>query len=820
MGISEQEKWYIMERRGMIVLEFVAHIRQSDLEKQLLSEHLKNVQQIAERIGKKIGIPHITGLAGMFHDMGKYSDEFLEYLEEAVNNPENPPKRGSIDHSTAGGKYLMENFHTKYNFLIECVANAIFSHHGQLKDMVNADGESPFLKRKNKEDLGYEKVKQRFFQEMYSEDYIKQYVNEAAKEISIIADKILKKTGNNQMLFKKIIRKYITYLTLFTFSALLDADRTDSRQFDENTVEEPFESEKIFNRFAEKLEEHLKTLEKKSIQNEITLLRQQMSNMCYEKSKLPTGIYTLSIPTGGGKTLASLRFALNHALKHSKERIIYVVPFTTIIEQNAEEVRNILDAKDYLLEHHSNVIENEIDDEHLNFENYQNYKKIKLAKDNWDAPIIFTTMVQFLNTFYSRKSRNIRRLHNLTNSIIIFDEVQSVPVNCVTLFNEALNFLKDIGNSTVLLCTATQPALQYVEKNITVDGELIDDLPRIVKAFKRTNLINMIKDGGWTTEELAQFVNEQLNECNSVLVILNTKSVVKKLYDEFSNSEIKTVHLSTSMCPKHRKQKIYEMRKCLKNKEKIVCISTQLIEAGVDVSFECVIRSLAGLDSIAQAAGRCNRHGEVASRDVYIINHKEEVLNNLPTIKKGGYESKKILRDIEMDPTLFDGELLSENAMTLYFRNFYQEFKPYLDYPTPVGKNIYEMLLGNNSEFLDEFKEEQAIWMHASFETASKYFEVIDSKTHSVLVPYDKGKALISELYSAGGIENVTTFLKEVQQYIVNVFDHDLNRLIKNGVVEKIEFKNYSLFVAKESAYDDQYGLSVEGEAGLSLLEY
>lgn len=172
----------------------------------------------------------------------------------------------------------MENFHTKYNFLIECVANVIFSHHGQLKDMVNADGESPFLKRKNKEDLEYEKVKQRFFQEMYSEDYIKQYVNEAAKEISIMADKILKKTGNNQMLFKKIIRKYITYLTLFTFSALLDADRTDSRQFDENTVEEPFESEKIFNRFAEKLEEHLKTLEKNQY---------KMKSLCYV-NKCPT----------------------------------------------------------------------------------------------------------------------------------------------------------------------------------------------------------------------------------------------------------------------------------------------------------------------------------------------------------------------------------------------------------------------------------------------------------------------------------------------------------------------------------------------------
>lgn len=800
-------------------MEYIAHIRQSDYKKQLLSEHSKNVQRIAERIGAKIGIPHMTGLAGMFHDMGKYSDKFYEYLEQAANHPENPPKRGSVNHSTAGGKYLMETFHSKYTFLIECVANAIFSHHGQLKDMVNADGESPFLKRMDKDNSEYEKIKERFFQDMYPPDYIQQYVEEAAKEMSVIAQNILKKTGNNLKLYQETLRKTITFLTLFTFSALLDADRTDSRQFEENEIEEPYDSQTLFKRFLNNLEKHLKKLENTSPQNEITFLRQRMSNMCVEKSKWPPGIYTLSIPTGGGKTLASLRFALNHAMEYSKDRIIYVVPYTTIIEQNAEEVRKILKAEDYLLEHHSNVVEDEQENECHDFESYQKYKKIKLAKDNWDAPIIFTTMVQFLNAFYNGKSRNIRRLHNLTNSIIIFDEVQSVPVNCVTLFNEALNFLKEIGNSTILLCTATQPALQYVDKNITVDGELIEDLPKITKAFKRTDIINKVKDGGWTTDELADFVEEQLEKVNSVLVILNTKTVVKKLYDRFSDNGIKTVHLSTSMCAGHRKQKIREVRESLKKKEKILCISTQLIEAGVDVSFECVIRSLAGLDSIAQAAGRCNRHGEVERRNVYVINHAEEVLNQLPTIQKGAYESKKILKDMEMNPALFDGELLSEEAMTLYFRNFYHEFQPYLDYPTPVGESVYEMLLGENTEFFEELKGKESIKMRASFETAAKYFEVIDSKTHPVLVPYGEGKEWISCLYSEKGIEDITKFIKKAQQFMVNVYNHDLIRLIQNGQLEKVEFKYSTLYVAKETAYDERYGLNIEGEARLSLLE-
>lgn len=804
------------------MMEYIAHIRQSDYKKQYLSDHLKEVQKLAELIGNKIGIPHITGLAGMLHDMGKYSDAFQEYLLEAINNPNQPPKRGSVDHSTAGGKYLMETYHKKYSFLIECVANAIYSHHGQLKDMINADGKSPFLERKDYKDeqeLEYEKVKERFFKDMYSEEYLKKYVEEAGKEIYKIYQKIVSITNNkeeSQLLF----RKTLTFITLFTYSALIDADRTNSRLFEENCLEDSYQNELLFQRYAKYLEEYLRKLEKNSIPNEITSLRQNMSNMCHEKAILPTGIYTLSIPTGGGKTLASLRFALNHALKKSKDRIIYVVPFTTIIEQNAEEVRNILKANDYLLEHHSNVIEEENSDENISFEDYQKQKKIKLAKDNWDAPIIFTTMVQFLDTFYKGKSRNLRRLHNLTNSVIIFDEVQSVPVNCISLFNEALNFLKEIGNSTILLCTATQPALEYVQKNISVDGELIEDLPKVMQAFKRTNIINHIKDTGWTTEDLTDFAQKQIQKVNSVLIILNTKSVVRKLYQKLQNSGAKVVHLSTSMCAAHRKKIISEMRTSLKNKEKIICISTQLIEAGVDISFECVIRSLAGLDSIAQAAGRCNRHGEVERRDVFIINHTEEVLNKLPTIKKGGYESRKILKDIENDSTLFGGEILSKQAMTLYFRNFYQEFNLNLDYPTPVGKNIYEMLLGSNSEFIEEFKDIKEIWMYTSFETAAKYFEVIDSKTYSVLVPYGRGQELIKDLYNGESLDNISQYFREAQQYTVNVFDQELNRLIQNGLLEKVEFKYASIYIAKESAYDDRYGLSVEGEASLNFMGF
>ncbi|MBK3496459.1 CRISPR-associated helicase Cas3' [Viridibacillus sp. YIM B01967] len=798
---------------------FVAHIRESDLKEQSVSDHLREVQLISEQIGEKIGIAHITGLAGMLHDMGKFSDAFQTYLREAVANPEQPPKRGSVDHSTAGGKFLMEGYHQRYTLLMECIANAIYSHHGQLKDMVTADGTSPFWERKDyRDDLEYEKVKERFFREMYTATYMDEYIGKAVQEFNLFIQNLGKKYIDISF-GKSEIRVTMTLLTKYIFSALLDADRTNTRQFEDNEqVEKPYNVRSLFSDFDKRLEEHLQKFKQQDSQNEIMSLRQRMSDMCEEKALLSTGIYTLSIPTGGGKTLASLRFALKHALAHKKERIIYVVPFTTIIEQNANEVRRILHADDYVLEHHSNVIEQEKNDaESLSYEDYQRNKRLKIAKDNWDAPIIFTTMVQFLDTFYQGKSRNTRRLHNLSNSIVIFDEVQSVPIKCISLFNEALNFLTNVANTTAILCTATQPALEYVQKKIKIQGELIDDLPTITKAFKRTNIVNKLKPDGWQTVEIAEFVKEKLSEVDSVLIILNTKTVVKKLYHELENANVKIVHLSTSMCAAHRKVILEDVRKDLKNGEKIVCVSTQLIEAGVDVSFECVIRSLAGLDSIAQAAGRCNRHGEVASRYVYVINHAEEYLKMLQTIAAGAEKSKYILIDIEKDPLLFEGEILSAAAMSNYFQNFYEEFKSYLNYPTKVGVDIYEMLFGENIDFVEEYGN-APFWMHSSFETAAKYFNVIDSKTHAVLVPYGEGKEMIAEIESSRIIQDLSQFIRKAQQYTVNVFDQDLRTLINNSQLEKVDFGYASIYIAKEGAYDEQYGMNYEGEAKLGML--
>lgn len=812
----------------LVSKKFIAHVRLIDKVEQLLVDHLKEVQWIAEEIGEKIGLKHVTGLAGMLHDMGKFSDAFQDYIREAVANPDAPPKRGSVDHSTAGGKFLVEQFQQVSPvapFLVECVANAIFSHHGQLLDMVDKEGRSPFMDRlATEKDIHFSEVEQHFFQEMYDLPYMTSYVQKATDELQhFLANKLKNVKTTDEA--ARVMQKETSFLTMYIFSALIDADRRNSRAFEEQEEITHFEVQPLWQTFEHHLNEDLADKQQKALPNEITRLRKQMSANCFDKATLPTGIYTLSIPTGGGKTLASLRFALQHAQLYQKQRIIYIVPYTTIIEQNAQEVRDVLQANDYVLELHSNLIEDTEHNENLSFKEYQAVRRLNVAKDDWDVPIIFTTMVQFLETFYSGKSRNARRLHNLANSVLIFDEVQSVPIHCVSLFNEALNFLKQTCNTTAILCTATQPALQHVQNNIDIDGELVEDLPTIIEAFKRTEITPLMKNEGWHTEEISEFIEEILTTRNNVLVILNTKKAVRDLYEQLKQTGLDVVHLSTGMCPAHRKEKLKEMKVKLKNKEKFVCISTQLIEAGVDISFECVIRSLAGLDSIAQAAGRCNRNGEVDLQDVYVINHAEESLSKLPTIEKGGECSHYIMEDLQHDQTLFGGYILSTQAMMHYFNSFFKAFDTTINYPLAKHEtSIYDLLFSVDTEWIKTYTKgagrQRPLATLASYKTAFSHFEVIDANTQGLLVPYDEGEDLISQLTGYERIDDYKVFLKKAQQYSVNVFKHDFEALKKNDQLIVVQFGSFNIYVAKEAAYDDQYGISVQGEASLGLLRY
>ena len=794
---------------------YIAHFRSSDAQYQSVKEHLIETCKIAEEFGEKLNIKHVTGLAGLLHDLGKYSDQFKEYLLAAVANPEAPPKRGSVDHATAGAKLLHLNYHKKEyspvtRILVEIVGNAIMSHHGYLHDYITPDLQSKYLDRINKEITDFEKIKKRFYKEVMTETQLSNYVSIASKELKSFLDKT---PSINQ-------EKSLMFLTKFVFSTLIDADRTNTRLFEENSTIDQFHHEELFSRYYKILLDKLNTFESDT---KINQLRKDMSIQCDIHAHNPSDIYTLSIPTGGGKTFASLRYALKHALFQKKKRIIYILPYTTIIEQNAKEVRNILQDEENILEHHANVIFDDYDDEHDDGINSQK-RKLKLAKDNWDSPIIFTTMVQFLNVFYAHGNRYTRRLHNLVDSVLIFDEVQKVPVKCITLFNEALNFLKKYGNSSILLCTATQPALDFVETtlNINPNSEIIADIDKVVSVFKRVDIIDKTESGPITTLGLANFIISQTSKHNNQLIILNTKNVVRKLYQTIKNKELNNVHiyhLSTSMCGAHRTKILNEIKCKLAKNKKVICISTQLIEAGVDISFESVIRSLSGLDSIAQAAGRCNRNGEKDKGYVYIIEHKEESLSKLREIEVGKNISKKILIDLRKNSTLYGGDLLSRQAMTIYFRNYYAELSDETHYFIKQLKCYMKDLLFNlkiENELIhayqNRYKQQLRLFMSQSHKTAAKYFNVIDNQTTSVIVPYEEGQEIITDLISSQSIDQLSVLLRRAQNYTINLYDQEVKDLMRNGGL--FSAMNGDLLIIKDWAYSNEYGLDLSGEGG------
>ncbi|NEZ45442.1 CRISPR-associated helicase Cas3' [Paenibacillus alvei] len=812
----------------------IAHIRESDQQVQTVEAHLLEVRTLAEGYGSKLGVPHVTGLAGMLHDMGKYSQEFCEYILAAVSSTNVQVKRGSVDHSTAGGKLLYELFHItnikKYKGLLaEVVGNAIISHHSYLHDYLNQDLESPYLRRvRDKQMEEYKASKHSFFTHVINEREFHQYVDWAAIELEQFM--VQNTIGSSEL--------KLMFLTKFVFSALIDADRTNTRCFEANVHEEPkVNVANLFEDYYAKLMEKLCSFaEHEDANKPINRLRSEMSAQCEQFAAKPSGIYTLSIPTGGGKTLASLRYALRHAMTFHKQRIIYVVPYTTIIEQNAATVRSILEDELNILEHHSNVIEHEHDnDEELDGFALTQQQKAKLAKDNWDAPIIFTTMVQFLNVFFAHGSRNIRRLHNLCEAVIIFDEVQKVPTPCISLFNQALNFMKHYGQSSIVLCTATQPALDFVEQKLDInpDAEIIGDIDHVIEAFKRVDIEDRATGETFNTDKLADFVQATIEDMRSVLVILNTKSVVKSLYQQlmerFKEAQYEMIpvyHLSTSMCAAHRFHILQKVKEHLEREEKVICISTQLIEAGVDVSFDCVIRSLAGLDSIAQAAGRCNRHGKDAIRKVYIIDHAEENLDKLKEIRVGKEAAKKMLIDMKRDSSAHGGDILSRRAMEWYFQTYYSEFKLNLNYPIPtLRKNMTELLYagrGGEDTYYQAYCQTKnaqlPLFIANSYGTAAKHFEVIDSHTSSVIVPYGEGREVIAELNGACTIDDLTRLLRRAQQFTVNLYKHELNQLDHNSGLDSC--LDGSVLVLKEGAYSEDYGVDLENDSEIEFLNF
>ncbi len=780
----------------------LAHIRNSDYAEQSVQSHLEEVSLIAREYGDSVNLGAHAELAGLLHDMGKFTQHFTTYLQNAVFKKEVTKKK--IDHSTAGAKYLYDRYYnqnTFQNYVVETVGMAILSHHSGLQNFIHLDLKpSDYLRRVTNEELPhYDEVVENFESIEGNEQRVKALIEEATNEFRAFIKSIKPFAKPNV---------YLNLMQKLVFSCLIDADRTNTRCFEEN--EENNQSPENENVFKDGYKELMAQVTKWKHQQvtQINQLRNDLSESCDQFANKSSAIYTLTIPTGGGKTFASLRYALKHAQTHHKSRIIYVVPYTTILEQNAEAVRRIIKQPEAVLEHHANVIDDDNLDEEMDYYQIQNHKNLQLGRDNWDYPIIFTTMVQFLDAFFQKGTRKSRRLHNLTNSIIIFDEVQSVPYQHSELFNAAVNFLHIVGNSSIVLCTATQPAIDKSNHPILLkeNSEMVPNLNRVVDAFKRVTFHNKVEREGWDVDQIGNFTEQIVQKVDSVLIILNTKTVVRKLYERLAEQEeAYVVHLSTSMCPSHRKEKLAEIKGKL-GKEKVICISTQLIEAGVDISFESVIRSLAGLDSIAQAAGRCNRNKEVEIGDVYLIRAKDEHLSKLPEIRIGG----EVTENYILSNPQYAEMLLNPETIRTYFSHFHAEAsREILRNPKRLDYELIDLLNGSFAA-----KQSPQTKSTGMFKTIERYFEAISSPTTGVLVPFGEGKNIIARLNEK--INDHTLFnqlLKQAQQYSVNLYDYELQKLSSENLVTPLF--NEAIFCLNDKAYHEQYGVSLEGEATL-----
>jgi CRISPR-associated endonuclease/helicase Cas3 len=809
---------------------FIAHVRESDRSAvQSLESHLRGVGDLSGRFADKFGLSLHGRLIGLLHDLGKYSAAFQHYISSAtglLNQDEDEDYvdarglKGKIDHSTSGAQVIwsaLSATSVEGQFAGQLLSLCIASHHSGLIDCLASSEAQP--------------VFDNFSRRMSKADYathLSEVCRNAAPELLVEAQAILSDPaltaslwewrsriartapGNDAQakVLSPALHQQLGLLVRAMFSCLIDADRIDSADFEHprKARHRPNGEYRAWDLLIRRLESHLADLSTDTpaaaATTTINQLRRDISSHCLEAASRATGIYTLSVPTGGGKTLASLRFALHHAKRHGLDRVIYVIPFTSIIDQNAQVVRRILEPDGepmgaVVLEHHSNLTPEQ-----------QNWRS-KMLSESWDAPVVYTTTVQLLETLFGSGTRGARRMHQLARAVLVFDEVQTIPIKCIHLFNNALNFLADHCQSTVVLCTATQPLLDKVDPNkgavrFKPDSELMPDVRGIFDRLKRVQVVNHRKPGGWTQSEVIELAFQQVDKAESCLIIVNTKKAAQDLYELCKDRpDIRAFHLSTSMCPVHRKEKLNEVIQRLEAFPPLptLCISTQLIEAGVDVDFGSVIRYAAGLDSIAQAAGRCNRNGKRSIGFVYVVNPRpeDENLASLPDIDKGRAIGLGVLSDYQAQPSRFGYNPIGPEAMAVYYEQYFFARAREMSYAVTrkeLGRDDTILnLLSLNNLAVQDYKRTQrqapALHLRQSFMAAGKAFKAIDAPTQGVIVPFGPGgKELVNDLCAAHLPDNEYDLLRKAQQYSVNVFPTPF------------------YFLADGRYYSDEFGLS------------
>ncbi|QHI69682.1 CRISPR-associated helicase Cas3' [Tichowtungia aerotolerans] len=700
---------------------------------QPLETHLKNVAEKAADFAQPFGGEEWGRLIGINHDLGKGTLAWQAWLRQVngISDEFSGHYAGHPAHADAGAQWLFSQSKQAGQLLAYCVAG----HHGGLPNWNEGSVRAGLKVRLNQSMPNMKLAK----------------VSSIPAELPFVLDP--ERLGFQLQFFARML-----------FSCLVDADYLDTEMF--------IDGEKARWRSGyPKLDELSKCFwmrfnalrEKVDIASPVNRQRERVLRDCLSAAGNEPGLFSLTVPTGGGKTLASLAFALKHAKKYEKRRIIYVIPFTSIIEQNAAVFRDML-SKDAVLEHHCNFIPDDSD------------WKTRLASENWDAPVVITTNVQFFNSFYANKPSKCRKLHNVSDSVVIFDEVQAVPVEKLKPCLEIIKELSSGYGVSSVLCTATQPAVEYSDQfqsGLQNVREIVGDVAELFSSLKRTeeSFVGVLEVG-----ELAG----RLSNENQVLCIVNTRKQALDVFKALPESE-GSIHLSALMHPDHRTKTLAEVRQRLDDGLPCRVVSTQLIEAGVDVDFPCVYRAVSGIDSIAQAAGRCNRNGKYQTpRPVCVFEFPEDA--SCAFFRQAAQSAAKLF-------DRYSGRLTVPECVREYFSDYFWKNEQRMD----DGETLQRCLRAQTLEI--------------SFRDIAE-FQMIKTATIPIIVALeDEALELVHALDFA---EHSGGILRRLQKYTVQVYSYQFDE-----ICDWLEEPVPGVFVLKsEELYSHETGLQCNPPQG------
>lgn len=692
---------------------FIAHVAE-DGRVHGLEEHLRNTARMAGKFAAEFGCQEWGRLAGLWHDLGKYSDEFQSYIR-SVNSPDAHVNQKGGDHSTAGALHAMQQLGP----LGTICTYPIAGHHAGLPDW---------------QDGGLGSLAHRL-----------QHVERLEKALSAqIPDEILNQTLPAERPKAAGTELSRSFWLRMLFSCVVDADFLDTEAFFDPAKGQQRGGYSPLKELLDPFNEYMALKSLQAADTPVNRIRADILNQCIAKAQSPPGLFTLTVPTGGGKTLSSMAFALHHAAVHCKRRIIHVIPYTSIIEQTADQFRKIF--ANAVVEHHSNL---DVEDEN------RDNARSRLSCENWDAPVIVTTSVQFFESLFAGRTSRCRKLHNLTNSVVVLDEAQLLPPDFLKPILEVLTELKLNYGVSIVFSTATQPALgphrtvDFDFKGLCGMTEIVNDPASLFDRLKRTEVSVM---GSLSEAQSWDALTARLQQHDSVLCIVNRRDDARALWELMPKG---TFHLSALMCGAHRTQQIGRIKESLQAGTSTRVISTQLVEAGVDLDFPVVYRAVAGLDSIAQAAGRCNREGLQERGAVYVFTPPSKV--------PAGHLRQAAEIGMRLLDTTGDKALIPE-GFNAFFREFYWMRGDRLD-----RENILD-LLRNDAQ------------LHFSFREAARRFKLIDEAAQApVIVRYENDELL-------GLLERQCPerwLLRKLQRYVVNLPRRLHSQLLASGAIRE-----------------------------------